>query len=296
MPNLFPETIKDSISVYLRSEETSFKSDSLRWNFGQYEYLYTKNSGILFNDSSFENSYSLISKGVEGSLLSFPMGIGSLFFIILLLCFVVFSFLFSRERTALTGNFNTIISLRSRSAATYKEQVTTAEVWGEFFMIFQALLLFSIIIFTYIWSDIFAFLSIKSFTVNFLIIYLLLSILAGVKFLIYRFISSLFLQNDIKNWENRYFRLLEFIGIILFLPTILYLYLPEIRELIQYIILFIIIISRIFVVVELFNIFVKNKVGGFYFFAYLCGTEIAPYLIFYKGVVLLISIAGNIII
>jgi hypothetical protein len=46
-------------------------------------------------------------------------------------------------------------------------------------------------------------------------------------------------------------------------------------------------------VVEILNIFVKNKVGWFYFFVYLCGTEIAPYLLFYKGVLSLISIAGN---
>jgi hypothetical protein len=103
-------------------------------------------------------------------------------------------------------------------------------------------------------------------------------------------ISLIFLQNDIKNWINRYFRLLEFTGIILFLPTILYLYLPDIRNIMQLVILLVVIINRLIVIVELLNIFVKNKVGRFYFFMYLCGTEIAPYLMYYKVVVLLISI------
>jgi hypothetical protein len=89
---------------------------------------------------------------------------------------------------------------------------------------------------------------------------------------------------------------LEILGLILFFPTILYVYLPEIRDAIQILIIIIFISSRLIVLIELLNIFVKNKVGGFYFFAYLCGTEIAPYLIYYKGVVLLISISGNIII
>ena len=293
MSYLISETIKDSISIYLRKEEVVTRSDSIRWDFGQFEYLSTAKNGIFFNDSAFEISHFLISERVEGALIAFPLHIRSVLFIIFLLCFAVFSFIYSRERTALKGNFNTITSLRTRSLTAYKEQVTTAELWGEFFMIFQTILLFSIILFTYIWGSDFSMLTARSFAVNFLLILLLLSILAGLKFLIYRFISLFFLHNDIKNWINRYYRLLELVGVALFIPTILYIFIPEIREVMQMIILFIIIMSRLIVVIELLNIFVKNKVGGFYFFSYLCGTEIAPYLIYYKGVVLLISIAGN---
>ncbi len=293
MPYLTSETIKDSISVFLRKEDIIPQPDSIRWSFGQFEYLSTTSDGILFNDSVFESSYSLISKGVAGSLPTFPLLVGSVFFIIFLLCFVIFSFVFSKERAALTGNFNTILSLRSRLTSAYKEQVTTAEVWGEFFMIFQTNLLFSIIQFTYFFENNFPIFTIRSFAINFLLILFLLSVLSGLKFLIYKSISTIFLRNDIKNWINRYFRLLEFTGVILFLPTILFLYLPEIRHIMQLVILFIVIINRLIVIVELLNIFVKNKVGGFYFFMYLCGTEIAPYLMYYKGVVLLISIAGN---
>ncbi|MBF6597287.1 MAG: DUF4271 domain-containing protein [Fermentimonas sp.] len=230
---------------------------------------------------------------MEGSPPIFPMQVGSVFFVIFLLCFVVFSFLFSKERTALKGNFNTIISLKSRLTNAYKEQVTTAEVWGESFMVFQTILLFSITLFIFFWGDGLSILTARSFIVSFPLIILLLSILLGLKFLIYKSISTFFLQHDIKNWINRYFRLLELVGVILFLPIMLYVYIPEIRSIIQLMIVLIIIASRLIVIIELFNIFVKNKIGGFYFFVYLCGTEIAPYLIYYKGVVLLISIAGN---
>lgn len=293
MPYLTSETIKDSVSIYLREEDIIPQLDSIKWSFGQFQYLPTTNNGILFNDSVIENSYSLISKGVEGALHTFPVQVGSVFFIIFLLCFIIFSFLFSRERTALTGNFNTIISLKSRQSTAYKEQVTTAEVWGEFFMIFQTMLLFSIVLFTFFWGNDLFILTNRRFIISFLLILLLLSILLGFKFLVYKSISSFFLQYDIKNWINRYFRLLEFLGIILFLPTIIYVYMPEIRSVMQLVVVLIIIISRLIVIIELYNIFVKNKIGSFYFFAYLCGTEIAPYLIYYKGVVLLISIVGN---
>ena len=295
MAYLFPENLSDSISIFLRKDDFIHKTDSISWDFDQFEYLPTSNNGLLFN-GPLDNSYSVVSNGFDGLSLIFPLQLGSIFFIVFLFCFAIFSFVFSRERTSLTGNFNTIISFRSRSATAYKEQVTTAEVWGEFFMIFQAILLFSIILYTYLFERDFSFLTLRSFTLYFLVIFIILSLLASLKYIIYRSISFFFLHVDIKNWINKYFRLLEILGLILFFPTILYVYLPEIRDAIQILIIIIFISSRLIVLIELLNIFVKNKVGGFYFFAYLCGTEIAPYLIYYKGVVLLISISGNIII
>ena len=60
-----------------------------------------------------------------------------------------------------------------------------------------------------------------------------------------------------------------------------------------YVVLFLFFINRLLVIISVLNIFVKNKIGAVYFFSYLCGTEIAPYLLFYKGVVSIINIAGN---
>jgi hypothetical protein len=104
------------------------------------------------------------------------------------------------------------------------------------------------------------------------------------------------MQSDMKRWINRYYRLVELMGILLFLPTLFYVFMPELRNDIAMFFLFIFIMSRIAILFGLLNIFVKNKIGGFYFFVYLCGTEIAPYILFYKGVLLFISLAGNIFI
>ena len=90
MPYLTSERIKDSISVFLRKEDIIPQPDSIRWRFGQFEYLSTTSDGILFNDSVVESSYSLVSKGVAGSLPTFPLLVGSVFFIIFLLSFVIF--------------------------------------------------------------------------------------------------------------------------------------------------------------------------------------------------------------
>ena len=285
MPNLFPEAIKDSL-----------QPDSLSWSFGQYEYLPTDNLGVLFADSLKRGFFHKTTAGIEGTLSAFSVNVGSVFFILLFSCFLVFSLIFYREGATLSGNFNTIFSFTKRKITGYKEQVTTAEIWGEFYMIFQAILILSIIFYNFLWAREFVYASFKDFAVNFSLIFFLLSILFGLKFLMYKSISSFFLSKDFKSWISRYFRLLELLGIILFIPAILYLYLPEIRNDMELIILIVIIMGKIVVIIELLNIFVKNKVGGFYFFVYLCGTEIAPPLIIYKGVILLTNIAGNYIV
>jgi hypothetical protein len=120
-----------------------------------------------------------------------------------------------------------------------------------------------------------------------------ISIFMGLKIVMYRTIGSFFLREDMKHWVSQYSRLFELIGIVLFLPVICYLYLHELRYFISIFFFVLFFISRLVIVVELLNIFVKNKVGYFYFFTYLCGTEIAPYLLFYKGVLSIISIAAN---
>ena len=293
MPYTVPETIKDSVSIYLRMVEVSPQPDSLRWSFGQFEYLATDDSGILFVDTLFHDSIHLLSKGVEGALPVLPNLIGSLFFLLFLFCFITFSIIFNREGVALTENLSAIFSFAKRHISGYKEQVTTAEVWGEIFMILQTVIVLSIILCNYIWFNEFAYITFKDFSIKFLTVFLILSILFGLKFMMYKSISFFFLQKEFKSWVNRYFRLIELLGIILFIPAIIYLYLPEFRIEMQNVIIIVLLMGKMIVMIEILNIFVKNKVGPFYFFVYLCATEIAPLLVFYKGVVLLISIAGN---
>jgi len=87
-----------------------------------------------------------------------------------------------------------------------------------------------------------------------------------LKFLMYRTIATFFLPHDMKHWASRYARLLELLGVSLFLPALVYVFLPELRDLMLIIILFIFIISRLVIVIGLLNIFVKNKSRGVLFF------------------------------
>jgi hypothetical protein len=47
--------------------------------------------------------------------------------------------------------------------------------------------------------------------------------------------------------------------------------------------------------IAVLDVFVKNKIGFFYFIVYLCGIEIMPYFLLYSGLISLITVVGSIV-
>ena len=225
-----------------------------------------------------------------------PQKLNGFIFSIFFISFLLYSYFFRKEFALFFADIKGFFSLKRYSATAYKEKSAIFETRFEVFLIFQALLIFSIVLFTY-FCDTNSFAVLSFGYLNSLIgIFLILTVLLVIKLLIYKTVALFFLTDDINGWARRYFRLFELLGVTLFIPTLIYVYLPEFRYITIILISILFVVGRILIVVELFNIFVKNKIGSFYFFVYLCGTEIAPYLIFYKVVVLTISVIGNSII
>lgn len=291
-----PNTVEDSVSFYLRAEDVSYKY-SPNWNFGEFEYLHTDQNKIFFELDSAELLNTFGSQlGVNGLALSFSPLLNTFFFILFFLCFITFAIIYNREGNSFTANYRSVFSLSRYPVTLYKEQVTAGEIWGEFYMILQSVLVFTIIVFAYILYSGITFNTLNGIIVAFSGVFASVAVFKLLKLLIYKIISSFFLNNDIKNWIRRYFRLFELQGIILFLPAVLLIYLPEYRDYLFLFVLVIFLITRFIIAVETLNIFVKNKVGTFYFFSYLCGIEIAPYFIYYKLVLSIIRIVGNYIV
>ena len=294
MPDNITDTIRESLPLFLKAEEIQFKPDSLLMNFGGYEYLPTEGSHLFFEvDSTVMATSQFMPSGIASATMPFSLWASSIIFLLIMLCFLLFAFIFHKEGVALTANFKQIFTLGKRAALLRKEQVTITEAWGEFFMIVQTILIVSLLLFTYLWDKQLSSLSLRGLTLSFLFIFIAFAALVSLKLLMYKTIGSFFLRSDMKNWITQYSRLFELLGIVLFLPLVFYIYLHEFRNIISIILIILFFISRLVIVIELLNIFVKNKVGFFYFFAYLCGTEIAPYLLFYKGVLLIIGIAAK---
>jgi hypothetical protein len=294
VPDLLPDSIQDgALPFFLKTEVLPREADSLFMNFGRYEFLPTDSRHILFSiDSLTIKSGDVFSTANAGISMPYSLWVNSVFFLLFIFCFVLFSFVFHREGVALTDNLRHFLMVRKRAASVSKEQVTTTEVWGDFFLMLQTLLIVTILFFTFLWDKGLSSLTWRAYTVTCLGSLLALTIMTLLKFLMYRIIGTFFLQREMKEWTSRYYRILGLLGVSLFLPALFYVFLPESRNIMLIIILLIFITNRLAIVIGLLNIFVKNKVGGFYFFVYLCGTEIAPYLLCYRGVLSFISMAG----
>lgn len=288
------DTIQNTLPYYLKSGVEKAVPDSLQMSFGQYDFFSTDTTRLFFD---FENSavfpMQLFPAGTIGTPMPFSLWIHSIFFLLFLFCFILYAFIFRWEGAALKGDLKSIFTFGKYSTSTHKSQVTKTEIWGEFYLILQTLILFSILIFSWLWSNGFSVYPAGVQSLVFAGIFAGLSLLIYMKILGYRLVGTFFLKEDMKEWVTYYSRMMEILGIAFFLPAVFYVYLHEIRNIILIALVVLFFISRLVIYIELLNIFVKNKIGPFYFFVYLCGTEIAPYLILYKGVLSVITIAGD---
>ncbi len=291
---LFSDTISDTLPYYLKDEVEQVVPASWQMNFGQYDLFPVDSSQLFFNfEEGTALSSQLLPGGTIGAAMPFSPGIHSAFFLLFLFSFMIFALVFRWEGTALKGNFKSVFTPGKHTPSIHKSQVTNTEVWGEFFLLLQTILVFSILLFTLLWSNGLSSFSLRTQSLAFAAIFTGLALLLYLKIMGYRLIGTFFLQHDMKSWTTSYTRMTELLGIIFFLPVVFYVYLHEVRNIMLIGLVLLFFISRIVIYIELLNIFVKNKIGPFYFFVYLCGTEIAPYLLLYKGVLFAIIIAGN---
>lgn len=291
---LVSDTIGDTLPYYLKGEMEQAIPESWQMSFGQYDFFPTDSNRLFFNfDEGTTLSMQLFPSGIMGDPLPFSPWIHSVFFLLFFFSFLLFAFIFRWEGTALKANFKTVFSFGKPAASVHKSQITKTEAWGEFYLLLQTILIFSILIFSWLWNHGFSLYPTKVQVVGFIGIFVILALLIYLKIAGYQLIGTFFLQNEMKNWSTYYSRMMEIFGILVFLPTLFFVYLDEVRDIMLIFLVALFFISRMVMYIQLLNIFVKNKITPFYFFVYLCGTEIAPYLLLYKGVLLVITIAGD---
>lgn len=286
--------LTDSIPFFLERKELVRIPETVHPEFGGYFVFHTDSASIfLAQNNALPVEKTAPFLGNMGVALPFPQFELSIIFLLFLASLLLFAFVFSREGSALMGNFKNILSRGNRSVS-YKEQITTTEVWGEFFLVMQACLIISIVLFVYLWNNQLLFYAGNTHYYIFAGIFLLLGLFVGIKYLIYRTIGAFFLEKDMQNWIEKYFWILQLLGLVLFIPALFFVYLPEYRHIVLMVFLAVFAVSRLVIAFWVFSIFLKNKIGIIYFIVYLCGVEIAPYLLFYKGAISFVNFVGNI--
>ncbi len=291
---LTPDTIQDSLSIYLKAGEVPVRPNLLLPDFGRFEFLPLEDNRVLFAiDSVFLEGVQGVVQGNAGSSLPFSTWMESIIFLLFMLCIVLFSLVYRNARGTFIDNFKNRLSPLKKQIPGHKGQVTTSELWGELFMICQTILLIAIFLFIYLFPPDYAPSSPWYYLISLAVFFSGLALIAGFKYAMYRAISTFFLSMDLKRWIGQYYQHAQLLGLFLFLPILVFVFLQEYRNIMFVLVLFLFLVNRLVIIISLLNIFVKNKVGLLYFFVYLCGTEIAPYLLFYKGALSIVNIAGN---
>jgi len=234
--------------------------------------------------------------GQMGLQLPFSSFIESFFSLMLLVCFFLFSIVFRHETVSLIVGLKNTVFFRKRNIAPYSEQVSPFKVRGDFFLIVQTVLIISVIATFVLLKNEWQQLVFEENLFVFFAVFLLLSLLLCLKYLLYKTIGTFFFRDEMNDWIKHYFWTIKALGLLLFIPAILYIQIGELRNIMLIVAITTFFISRIVIFAELLNIFVKNKIGLLYFFVYFCGTEIAPYILYFKGVLLLADFVGNTII
>lgn len=279
-------------------ERTYFTVDSAGENNLLDDSLRTQNLQNLEKDSALFFSYKDVSiyaskassdQGKEGQTRPFTLDGDDGIFALLLLCFVLFTRIYKSGLVFFKESFRILFSFH-KSQNLFSE-TTTTDFWFNFILIFQSILLSSVVVFDSILeSRIELNLPINSFYTIILFIFSI-TIFLLLKYLFYRFIGFVFeIQEQIHIWIRNYILVLEMLGIVAFIPSLVLVYYQNFHEylLIFFFVLFI--ISRLILFYRITIFFLHSHVNFLFLIPYLCSVEIVPYLLLYQILVHLYNV------
>lgn len=229
-------------------------------------------------DTRFKNEKD-IPKDHQGSFRLFTLEQDDGVFALLLFCFICITRIYKGGASFFSQNFKLLFS--SRESVNLFTQTTIREFWFNFVLLFQSILLISISVFDYFLVldsnkiPIHSFYTISLFFVS-------ISLFLGFKYLFYRFTGWVFdIQKKIYIWLRTYMIVLEMIGIIAFIPTLMLVYSVNLQFPFIYFLTILFIVSRIILFYRACVFFLQSNVNILYLITYLCSVEIIPYILLF---------------
>jgi len=244
-------------------------------------YAFDKDTSLYFSEKHFPvvPEKEKPQTGHEGIKRPFTLEGDDGVFALLLICFVFFTriyrggFIFFRE--------NIRLLFSSRKSPNLFSETTTTEFWFNFILLFQSVLLASIILFDwFLEADPSpvppnSFYTISLFTLT-------IAAFLGLKYLLYRLVGFIFnIKEHVNVWLRNYMIVLEMMGIIAFIPALMLVYSQSFH---QYLLIFfavLFIVSHLILFYRLITFFLQQHVNFLFLIAYLCSVEIIPYVLLY---------------
>lgn len=206
-------------------------------------------------------------------------------FVSLLLCFMLLVNIYRKGLFFFKENIN--VAFFSQTTNSFTES-TISEFWYNLLLFFQAIFLFSLILFVYFFET-------KNITLypdnpflTILSLSLLFLIFEGLKYLLYYCIGYVFdSQKLVFSWIRVYSVVIQMMGILSFIPVLLLIYFDYYHDVLFVFFISLFILSRIIIIYRLGIFFLQKNVNFLYLIAYLCSIEIIPYILLYRGMVYL---------
>ncbi|SHG09249.1 DUF4271 domain-containing protein [Dysgonomonas macrotermitis] len=208
--------------------------------------------------------------------------------VLLLICFLFFTRIYKGGITFFRENTRLLFSYRENS--NLFSETTITEFWFNFILLFQNVLLTSIIIFDIFLESDNNPLPKDSFA-TILVFIVIIALFISIKSLFYRFIGYVFDMKEYTNmWQRTYIIVLEMTGMIAFVPTLMMIYSQKFHFVLIIFFISLFIISRLILFYRIITFFLRQPVNFLFLIVYLCSVEIIPYILLYQVLIFLYKV------
>lgn len=203
-------------------------------------------------------------------------------FLILLLSFFLIGKMIQRGHSYFVKGLRLLATFREKRDDF--SEITIKEFWGNLFLIILPAFLVSLLSYQYlqngddtihppghIWCTIIGFT-------------LVISLFVLFKYLFYSLIGYTFdVKEEMTSYLRVYFALNELFGILIFIPTLIFLYFGTYPQTILLIVIILYLITRVILFLRLIFFFLSKKINFLFGIVYLCSVEISPYVFLILG-------------
>lgn len=208
--------------------------------------------------------------------------------ILLLICFILFSRIYKGGISFFRENTRLLLS--NRQSSNLFIETTITEFWFNFILLFQSILLAAIVAFDLIMESDTSTIIPNVFYVIILFV-IAITIFILFKILIYRFLGYVFeLEDYRKILEKAYIIVLEMLGMIAFVPTLILVYSQSTHSILMYFFIGLFVLSKIILLSKIIVFFLRQHINLLFLIVYLCSVEIIPYFILLKVLIYLYKI------
>lgn len=277
--------VVDSLAQY-RAYQDSVDYNSL--------FKIEKDSAIYFSKDKLKslnsNTSSLLLKdnGHEGIVRTFSLENEDGVLVLLLLCFLFFTRIYKGGAEFFEENSRLLFS--NRKNPNLFTETTITEFWFNFSLLFQFVVLTSIVSYDLLMECYQYRLPQNSF-ITILLFIAVIALFILLKLLFYRFLCYVFDLGEYRKMLQRiYIIILEMMSMIAFLPTLMLVYSQNLHTILIFFFIGLFILSRIVLFYRIIVFFLRQHVNLLFLIVYLCNVEIIPYIILYNVLIYLYDI------